>query len=79
MGKLFSVIDEFLHKSTWKDLFSLKICFLSAGAFLGTLVPRKHKKSAAAITAAIALAAAVPVAIKLFRIILGKENSAREV
>ena len=79
MSKLFSVIDEFLHKSTWRDLLSLKVCFLSSGAFFGALVPRNKKRTFAAVTAVIAIAAAIPAALKLFRIISGKDTDVREV
>lgn len=79
MNRILSLIDEFLHNSTWKDLLSLKICFISAGAFFGTLVPRKKRKAFAAVAAIITIAAAIPAALKLFRLICGNEKDVCEV
>lgn len=79
MSRILSLIDEFLHNSTWKELLSMKVCFVSAGAFLGTLVPRKSRKAFAAVAAIITIAAAIPAALKLFRLICGSEKDVREV
>lgn len=78
MSKLLSFIDEFLHRSTWKDLLSLKICFLSAGAFFGSLIPKNQKKTFAAVAAILTIIAAIPTALKLFRIASGKDTDVHE-
>ncbi|MCI8475136.1 MAG: permease of phosphate ABC transporter [Oscillospiraceae bacterium] len=43
MNWLFDSADEFLRKSTWKDLALLKICLFSVGILFGTRVARRDK------------------------------------
>ena len=70
-----SVMKEFLElgnryarESTWKDFALVKFCLFSMGLIAGTCVPKKHKKKAIGVCAAVFAATYIPLMAKVFRI-----------
>jgi len=48
MKRLFDCADHYIQSRDWKMLARLKFCLCAIGILVGLLVPRKHKRCAAA-------------------------------
>ena len=72
--KLLDLGDRYAKESTWKDFALLKFCIFPLGVICGTFVPKKKKKKARAVSAAVFAAAYVPLMAKLIKIVLREEE-----
>jgi hypothetical protein len=72
--KLLDVGDRYAKESTWKDFALLKVCIFPLGVIFGTLIPKRKKKKARAVSAAVFAAAYVPLMAKLIKIVLSEEE-----
>lgn len=66
--------DRYCKESTWKTLAGLKICQLSLGIAVGTVLPRAWKRAAHFVTLAVFFVTCVPLTVKFFRL-LGQDDS----
>lgn len=69
MQKIFDYADEFLKKSSWKDLALIKFCLCSAGVMWGMALPKKAHKPAAFIVVGVFVSTYIPLMLKMFKII----------
>ena len=46
MKKLFTVADEYVRQSDWKDLALIKFCLAAIGVLIGMHIPREKRKPA---------------------------------
>lgn len=61
MKRLFDCADRYIQSRDWRMLSGLKFCLCSIGILLGTMVPEKHKKTAAAGALGVFLATYIPL------------------
>lgn len=47
--KLLDAADEFVSKSSWRDMALLKCCLFAAGLMIGLAIPKRLKGTAAVI------------------------------
>lgn len=71
MRRLFDSADEFLRRSTWKDLAVLKICLLALGFLLGTKVPRKRRLGARLLARLVFILTCIPLMGKYIGVLIG--------
>ncbi len=72
---LFDSADWYLEESDWKDIAVIKFCLCSLGIMIGTAIPVKDKKKAAAGAAAVFTATYIPLMGKYFRILLSRKDA----
>lgn len=72
MNHLFSIANEYLQQSDWKDLAMIKFCLFAVGVLIGLFVPTKAKKAALMTAICVFVVTYLPLMTKLFRIISGK-------
>lgn len=53
MKRLFSVANEYVRRSDWKDLALVKFCLCAVGIIIGVLVPATKKKPVGIIAAVV--------------------------
>lgn len=71
MNRLFESADEFLRRSTWKDLAVLKICLLALGILLGAKVPRKRRLGVRLLARLVFLLTCIPLMGKYIAVLMG--------
>ena len=67
MKKYLNTINAFLIQSDWKDLALIKTATAAVGVLMGLLIPKKTRKFAAVTAGLVAVAATVPVILKLLQ------------
>lgn len=77
MRKLLELGNQYAKESDWKDFAFVKFCLCAMGIVIGTQVPAKHKKAAAAGAFGVFVAACIPLMMKLFKIALRRNNEAQ--
>lgn len=78
MKKLFVYADQYIQKSTWKDMAMLKFCLFSMGILAGMQIPGKHKERTG-ITAVLVFAiTCIPLMAKYIRIVAMNEKEIHE-
>lgn len=75
MKKLFSIANQYVQESNWKDLALLKFCLCSMGVLIGTQITPKHKKSAILLLVFVFIATYIPLITKFFAIVLHNNHS----
>ena len=68
MNHLFSIANEYLQQSDWKDLAMIKFCLFAVGVVIGLFVPTKAKKAALMTAVCVFVVTYLPLMTKLFRI-----------
>ena len=76
MEKILRLANDYIREMDWKDMSLLKLCLLSLGIALGTLVAPKNKKTVFFIALVVFLASYIPCMIKLVQFYL--ENNEDE-
>lgn len=61
MRRLFDSADEYLRRSTWRDLAVLKICLLALGTLLGMGVSQKARPRVGLLAGIVFLLTYVPL------------------
>lgn len=74
MGKLFGYAEKYIAKSDWKDLAMLKFCLFAMGVLAGMWIPKKNKKRAGGIAAAVFVATYIPLMAKFFSVVAESEE-----
>ena len=77
MKRLFDSADEFLRRSSWKDLAVLKICLLSLGFLFGTRVPRKRRLGARLLARLVFVLTCIPLMGKYIAVLVGMNSRER--
>lgn len=77
MRRLFDSADEFLRRSTWKDLAALKICLLALGFLFGTKVPRKRRLGARLLARLVFILTYIPLMGKYIGVLISMEREER--
>ncbi len=68
-GELFDCADEYVRRSSWKDLALIKLCLCAIGVMLGLCVPKEKRRPILIVTAVVFLATYIPLMVKFVRII----------
>lgn len=75
MKCLFAAADEYLHKSSWKDLALIKFCLCAIGVLWGASLPAKAKKPAIFAAMAVFIATYIPLMTKFLKILTSKKTA----
>lgn len=73
MKKLFCYAEKYIAECDWKDLAMLKFCLFAMGVLAGMQIPRKSRKQAGWIAAAVFAATYIPLMAKFFSVIRESE------
>lgn len=74
MKRLFCYAEKYIAKSDWEDLAMLKFCLFAMGVLAGMRIPKKNRKQAGWIAAAVFVATYIPLMMKFFSVIREKEE-----
>ena len=66
---LFSCADEYVRRSSWKDLALVKLCLCAMGVMLGLCVPREKRRPVLIVAAVVFVMTWIPLMVKFVRII----------
>lgn len=69
---LFCYADRYIKKSSWKDLALIKFCLFSIGILVGIGIPKKNRKFAGIIAAAVFAVTYIPLMVKFIAVV--REN-----
>lgn len=72
MKKLFSIADQYIQESTWKDLALIKFCLCAMGVLIGTIINPRYKKITLAIASSVFIVTYIPLMGKFFDILFRK-------
>jgi len=70
MINFFKLGDQYAAESTWKDFALVKFCLCAIGVMIGTMIPKKHKRTALRTAGTVFLVTYIPLMTKVFRILL---------
>ncbi|MCQ2507971.1 MAG: permease of phosphate ABC transporter [Dorea sp.] len=70
MKKVFELGNRYAAQSDWTDFAFTKFCLCSMGVLIGTLIPKKHTKTAQGIAGGIFLTTYVVLMKKVIAIIM---------
>lgn len=73
MKKLFCYAEKYIAECNWKDLAMLKFCLFAMGVLAGMQIPRKNRKQAGWIAAAVFAATYIPLMAKFFSVVRESE------
>lgn len=73
MKKLFCYAEKYIAECDWKDLAMLKFCLFAMGVLAGMQIPRKSRKQAGWIAAAVFAATYIPLMAKFFSVVRESE------
>lgn len=71
MKTLFTIADDYIRQSDWRDLALIKFCLCAMGVLLGLAVPRRTRKLAAVLALFTFIGTYVPLMIKFFGVAKG--------
>lgn len=74
MKRLFESADEFLRRSTWRDMAALKFCLLALGILLGTKVPRKRRFGVRLLARLVFILTCIPLMGKYIGVLMGMQK-----
>lgn len=74
MKKLFCYAEKYIAECDWKDLAMLKFCLFAMGVLAGMQIPRKNRKQAGWIAAAVFTVTYIPLMAKFFSVIRESEE-----
>lgn len=76
MRRLFESADEFLRRSTWRDMAALKFCLLALGTLLGIGVSQKAKPRVGMLAGLVFVLTYIPLMGKYFGVVadMGRER-----
>mgnify|MGYP007121846675 CR=1 FL=1 len=74
MGKLFVYADDYIKRSSWKDLAMIKFCLFSIGVLAGMRIPEKNRKQAGVAAAVIFAVTYVPLMAKFVSVVMEREK-----
>ncbi len=70
MKKLLAGADEYLNRSTWRDIAVLKFCLLSLGLMIGMEVPEEKKERIRSAAAFLFVVTYIPLMVRYLRILV---------
>ena len=73
MKKLFTAADHYIETSDWKLIAVLKFCLISLGMMIGMLIKPAGRRPVFLGALGVFFASYVPLMIKFFRVLAGKE------
>ena len=74
MKQLLDYGDQYLQKSTWKDIGIIKFCLFSFGLLAGTYIPQKDKERARIIADISFIVSTMLIMVKFFSVIMEKSE-----
>ena len=74
MKLLLNYADQYLRRSTWKDIGVIKACVFFAGIVAGTYIPKKKTECARTIALIGFVVTTVPIMTKFFEIVTDKKK-----
>lgn len=74
MNHLFSIANEYLRQSDWKDLAMIKFCLFSMGVIIGLFIPGRARKAALMVAGCVFLLTYLPLMTKFFGLIFGRKH-----
>ncbi len=74
MKKLFYYANQYIKKSSWKDLALIKFCLFSMGILAGISIPEKRKERAGIIAAFVFTVTYIPLMMKFISVVREKEE-----
>ena len=73
MKKLFDAANRYIETSDWKIIAVLKFCLISLGMMIGMLIKPAGRRPVFLGSLGVFFASYVPLMIKFFRVLAGKE------
>ena len=73
MTRLFEAANRYIETSDWKIIAVLKFCLISLGMMIGMLIPPDRKKGVFLVALGVFFASYIPLMVKFFRVLTGKE------
>lgn len=74
MKKLFCYAEKYIAKSDWKDFAMLKFCLFSMGILAGMQIPKRNRKQAGWIAAAVFTGTYIPLMAKFLSVLMEREE-----
>ena len=74
MKRLFSLGNQYIQESDWKDLALVKFCLCAMGVMIGVSLPARHRRTAFAAAAGAFFATYIPLMAKFVEVALRKSE-----
>lgn len=70
MKKLFDCADQYIKRSSWKDMALLKFCLFAIGILAGMQIPKQSRKGVRIAAAMVFTATYIPLMSKFLGIVM---------